>query len=118
MDPGEEIVDNAVEMAVDDLGEQVGEVGVRVDAAQFAGLDQLGDEGPISSALVGTGEERIFAIESGCVGLSARRCWSRSRRGRHRGIALRNARADSGSINDESGIARWYVKHCRYGSWT
>jgi len=32
-------VDPAVKMAVDDLGERVGEIGVRNDAAELAGLD-------------------------------------------------------------------------------
>jgi RimJ/RimL family protein N-acetyltransferase len=38
VDPGQEIIDLAAEMAVDDLGEHVGEVAVWVDAAQFAGF--------------------------------------------------------------------------------
>ena len=36
--PGEEMVDIAVEMAVDDLGKRVGEIDVRIDAVELAGL--------------------------------------------------------------------------------
>lgn len=46
------------------FGDDVGEIGVGIDAAQFAGLDERGDGGPIRSTCVGTREERIFAIES------------------------------------------------------
>ena len=51
-------------MTVDDFGERVGEIGVGIDAAQFAGLDQRRDRGPIFSAAVRAGEERVLAIES------------------------------------------------------
>jgi hypothetical protein len=61
--PRQEIVDLAVEMAVDDLGERVGEIGLRIDAAKLAGFDKRGDDRPVFSAGVGTGEERILAIE-------------------------------------------------------
>jgi hypothetical protein len=50
-------------MAVDDAGDDIGEVGLRIDAAEFAGLDQRGDDRPVLGAAVGPGEERIFAIE-------------------------------------------------------
>jgi len=42
----------AVEMAVDDFGERVGEIGLRIDARQLAGLDQRGDDGPVLAAFV------------------------------------------------------------------
>jgi hypothetical protein len=50
-------------MAVDDPCERVGEVGVRIDAAELAGLDQRGDDRPIVAAAIRAGEERILAIE-------------------------------------------------------
>jgi hypothetical protein len=50
-------------MAVDDLGERVGEIDVRIDAVELAGFDQRGDDRPVFSAAVGTGEERILAIK-------------------------------------------------------
>ena len=61
--PGQEVIDLAVEMAADDLGERVGEIGLRIDAAKLAGFDKRGDDRPVFSAAVGTGEERILAIE-------------------------------------------------------
>ena len=48
-------------MAIDDAGDDGAEIGVRIDAVQLAGLDERGDDGPVPSAAVGTGEERIFA---------------------------------------------------------
>jgi hypothetical protein len=42
--PRQEIVDLAVGMAVDDLGDDVGEIGVGFDIAQLAGFDQRGDD--------------------------------------------------------------------------
>jgi hypothetical protein len=34
----------AVEMAVDDLGERIGELDVRIDAIELAGFDQRGGD--------------------------------------------------------------------------
>ena len=59
----QEIVDGAVGVAVDDLGEHVGEIEMRVDAAEFAIFDQRGDNGPIVTSAIGAGEERVLAIE-------------------------------------------------------
>jgi len=50
--PRQEIVDLAVKMAVDDLGEGVGEIGLRIDAAKLAGFDKRGDDRPVFSAFV------------------------------------------------------------------
>jgi hypothetical protein len=50
-------------MTVDDLCDDVGEVGVRFDAHEFAGLDQRGDDGPMLAAAVGAREERVFAVQ-------------------------------------------------------
>ena len=62
--PGQQFVDLAVEMAVDDLCEDIGHPGIRIDAVQFAGLDERNDDRPVFSAAVGTREERVLAIES------------------------------------------------------
>jgi hypothetical protein len=48
--PRKNIVDLAVGIAVDDLGQDVGQVELRIDAAEFAGLDQRGDDRPISAS--------------------------------------------------------------------
>ncbi len=47
-------------MAVDDLGDDVGKVGLRIDGIEFAAFDQRRDNGPMLSATIGAGEERIF----------------------------------------------------------
>ena len=38
--PREELVDAAIGMAVDDLGDDVGEIDLRIDGIKFAALDQ------------------------------------------------------------------------------
>ena len=50
-------------MAVDDLGDDVGEIGRRIDGVELTGFDQRGDDGPVLAAAVGTGEERILAVQ-------------------------------------------------------
>ncbi len=50
-------------MAGDDAGDDVGEVGVRVDAVEFRGFYERGDGRPVLATAVGTGEEPILAIE-------------------------------------------------------
>ena len=45
--PGQELVDLAVRMAIDDLGNNVGEVGLRFDAAELTGLNQGCDYRPV-----------------------------------------------------------------------
>jgi hypothetical protein len=50
-------------MSVEDLGQRLDQVGVWLDAAEFAVLDQCGDDGPVVAAAIGTGEERTFAVE-------------------------------------------------------
>lgn len=50
-------------VAGDDAGDDVGEVGVLVDAVELAGFDQRGDRGPVLSPAVGAGEECVLAIE-------------------------------------------------------
>ena len=62
--PREEFIDGAVEMSIDDLGQQVGQIGVGFDAAQLTVFDQRGDDGPVVAAAVGAGEERVLAVES------------------------------------------------------
>ena len=62
--PGHEVVDAALGMAGDEALEDVGEVGVGIDAVQFAGFDQRGDDGPVLGALVGAGEERVLTVQA------------------------------------------------------
>src|SRR4051812_48403643 len=50
-------------MAGNDAGDDVREVGLRLDADQLAGLDEGGKDGPVLGAAVGTGEEGVLAGE-------------------------------------------------------
>ena len=49
-------------MSGEEAGERGGEPGLRVDAVQLAGLDQRSDHRPVVAALVGAGEQCVFAI--------------------------------------------------------
>ena len=48
---------------VDELGQSVGEPGVRIYAVELRGLDQRGEDGPVVAALVTAGEQGVLAIE-------------------------------------------------------
>ena len=61
--PGHEVVEFAGEMAVDDLREDVGHIGLRIDAVDLAGLDERGDDRPVLSPAVRAGEESVLPIE-------------------------------------------------------
>ena len=50
-------------MALDDAGDDIGDVALRVAAVQLAGLDERGEYGPVLAAAVGAGEEGILAVE-------------------------------------------------------
>jgi hypothetical protein len=50
-------------MAIDDAGDDVGEVAVRFGADELARFDQRRDHGPVLSSTVGPGEQGIFSIE-------------------------------------------------------
>jgi hypothetical protein len=50
-------------MAVDDPGQDVGEVAVRLDAIELAGLDQGRDYRPVIGAAVRAGEQRVLTRE-------------------------------------------------------
>src|SRR5262245_63094730 len=55
--PGHELVEARGGPEIDELGEHISEVGLRIDVAQFAGLDKRSNAGPVLGALIGTGEE-------------------------------------------------------------
>jgi hypothetical protein len=42
-------------MAVDDFGDHVSHVGLRIDAIEFAGFDERRDDRPVLAAAVGAG---------------------------------------------------------------
>ena len=50
-------------MTGDDDGDDVGEIGLRIDGVELAGPHQRGDDGLVLAAAVGACEERVLAIE-------------------------------------------------------
>ena len=60
--PWHQFVDARGRPEIDQLGEHVGEVGLRIDAVQFAGFDERSDGGPVLRTLIVAGEERVLAI--------------------------------------------------------
>lgn len=50
-------------MAVDDLGDDVGNVCHRLDVVELGSFDERGAGRPVLSASIGTCEQRIFPIE-------------------------------------------------------
>ena len=53
--PGQELVEAGVWPEIDETAENVGEVAVRIDAAELAGLDQRAHDGPVLRAVVRAG---------------------------------------------------------------
>ena len=57
---GQELVDAAHGMSRDDLGEQVGQIGVGIDVEQLAGGNERGDDGPVLAATVGSCKQVVL----------------------------------------------------------
>ena len=51
-------------MTVDDGGQRGGQVGLRIDGIEFAGLDERGDDGPVLRTRIVPGKECVLPIES------------------------------------------------------
>src|SRR3954464_10568025 len=62
--PGQQFAETTVGPVVDELGQHVGQVSMRIDAMQFAGLDQRGEHGPVFCPFVAASEQSIFSVES------------------------------------------------------
>ena len=62
--PGQQFAEAAVGPVVDELGPHIGQIGLRIDALQFACLDQRGEHCPVFGALVATGEQSILPVQS------------------------------------------------------
>ena len=61
---GQQIVDRITVLAKDDAGEDVGQIGLRIDLEKFTLLDEASDRRPIFRDEIVTCEERIFSLES------------------------------------------------------
>jgi hypothetical protein len=48
-------------MALDDAGDDTGQIGLGIDAVQLGGLDQRGQDRPVFTAAVGAGEQGVLA---------------------------------------------------------
>lgn len=48
-------------MAIDDAGNDVGQIAVRLDPEELAAFDQRGNDSPMLGTAIGAGEERVFA---------------------------------------------------------
>jgi hypothetical protein len=59
----QQLVEAAHGMSADNADNDVGEVGLRIDVVEFAGLNQGGEDGPVLGAAIGAGEEMVFAAE-------------------------------------------------------
>jgi hypothetical protein len=61
--PGHQLIETGLGVAVDDAGNDVGQIAVRLDAEELAAFDQRGDDRPMLGAAIGAGEEGVFARE-------------------------------------------------------
>jgi transposase-like protein len=61
-DPRQKFIEPRGRPEIDQLGEHVGEINLRVDATELAGLDERGNAGPVLGAMIMAGEQCILAI--------------------------------------------------------
>ena len=64
---------------IDEPGQHVGEISLRIDATELARLDERGDAGPVLGAVIMAGEQCILAIENNLaviLPMSGRMSWS------------------------------------------
>jgi hypothetical protein len=77
--PGQELVETALGMAVDDAADHVGQIGPRLDTNQLAGLNQGRNHRPVCGSAVRAGKERILPGQSNLpviLPISGRKSWS------------------------------------------
>lgn len=61
--PWQQVIDTALLVAVDDGGERSGQIGLRIDGVEFAGLDERGDCRPVFGPGVVACEECVLAVQ-------------------------------------------------------
>jgi hypothetical protein len=61
--PGQQFVDLAIGMAVDNPGEDIGEIAERLDTIEFAGFDQRRNGCPVFGTAVGACKEGALPVE-------------------------------------------------------
>jgi len=62
--PGQQLFDICLFVPACDGCQDTRQISMRFDAIEFAGLDQGRDDGPVLSAGIMSGEERVFAVQS------------------------------------------------------
>src|SRR4051795_1997947 len=62
--PRQQFPEPTIGPVVDEFGQHVGQVSLRIDAMQFAGLDQRGEHRPVFCPFIRTSEECVFSVES------------------------------------------------------
>src|SRR5260370_34769424 len=61
--PRHELVETRGRPEIDQPGQHVAEIGLRIDAMELAGLDERSDAGPVLRALIVARKQRVLAIE-------------------------------------------------------
>jgi len=59
--PRQKLVEPIVRPEIDEADKDMGEVGLRLDAVELAGLDQRSEDSPVFGPIVVTSEESIFS---------------------------------------------------------
>ena len=62
--PRQQVVDLALFVACDDGSERIGQIGMRIDTVQFAGLDQGSNDAPVCGSVVVAGGQCVLAVQS------------------------------------------------------
>jgi transposase-like protein len=65
--PGHQFVQTRGRPEIDQLGEDVGQIGPRFDATELCCFDQRSDAGPVLRALIMPREQRVFSIQNNLV---------------------------------------------------
>jgi hypothetical protein len=98
VDPGQEAVQAALRVASDNAIDHVGQIGLRLDADQLAGLNQRRHHRPVRGSAVRACEESIFPGEGNLLvilPISGRKSWSIIAGIPSTGIAFASAAASS-----------------------
>ena len=65
--PRQEFIETRGGPEIDQLGEDVGQIGLRLDATELCSFDERRDAGPVLCTLIMPREQRVFAIMQRCA---------------------------------------------------
>src|SRR5437660_12343594 len=77
--PWHEIINARGRPQIDQFGQDVLDIGLRINTIELAGLDERGDGSPVGSAFVAAGEQRVLARKRNLaviLPISGRTLWS------------------------------------------